>query len=100
MYFENPSQSNSTFTVYSKSGCPNCKLVKQYIKDNHFLYYEINCDEYLIEAKEDFLSFIESKAGKSHRMFPMVFYNNRFIGGYEETKEYINNLLLSFEDIF
>ena len=30
------------FTVYSKSGCPNCMSVKHFIKDNKLFYTEIN----------------------------------------------------------
>ena len=30
------------FTVYSKSGCPNCNIVKQFIKEKHFFLREIN----------------------------------------------------------
>ena len=38
------------FTVYSKSGCPNCVTVKKFIKEKNFLLNsEINCDEYILE---------------------------------------------------
>ena len=47
------------FTVYSKSGCPNCNIVKQFIKEKHFFLREINCDEYILEDKAEFLLFIE-----------------------------------------
>lgn len=88
------------FTVYSKSGCINCKLVKQLLKDKSLLYKEIDCDEYLIEDKEGFLDFIEKLAKISFKTFPMVFYDGKFLGGFTDTKEHINNLLLSFEENF
>jgi glutaredoxin len=95
------------FTIYSKSGCPNCTSVKKLIKDNLFFYTEINCDEYILEYKEEFLTFIENIANVSYKTFPMVFYDGKFIGGLTHTREFINKLLLnedkkllSFEDNF
>jgi glutaredoxin len=89
------------FTVYSKSGCPNCVSVKKIIKDNIFLFIsEINCDEYILEDKERFLEFIETIVCYSHKTFPIVFYEGNIIGGLNETKLFINTLLLSFEENF
>jgi glutaredoxin len=90
---------NSGFTVYSKSGCPNCIIVKKYIKEKNFLLQEINCDEYILEDKENFLKFIETITGYNHKIFPLVFYEGKIIGGLNETKLFIEKLL-SFEDIF
>jgi glutaredoxin len=88
------------FTVYSKSGCPNCVTVKKVIKEKHFLFHEINCDDYILEDKEEFLKFIETNIGRSHKTFPIVFYEGKFIGGLNDTIQFIEKLLLSFEDIF
>ena len=85
------------FTVYSKSGCPNCLVVKKML--NSYLY-EINCDEYILEDKEGFLKFIETISETSYKTFPMVFYDGQFIGGATHTKEFIQNKLLSFTDNF
>lgn len=88
------------FTVYSKSGCPNCTTVKKLLKDKNFLFTEVDCDEYILEDKEGFLTFIENIAETSYRTFPMVFYEGKFVGGLSHTKDYVNKLLLSFEEIF
>lgn len=88
------------FTVYSKSGCPNCMSVKKMIKEKYFLLTEIDCDEYIFEDKDGFLKFIENIAETSYKTFPMVFYEGKFIGGLIRTSEQINKLLLSFEEFF
>lgn len=88
------------FTIYSKSGCPNCTLIKKFIKEKHFFLSEINCDEYILEDKEKFLQFIEQKTSKSIKVFPMVFYEGNFVGGYSETIDFIDKILLSFESVF
>ena len=87
------------FTIYSKSGCPNCTKVKQLIKDKNFLFEVIDSDDYIIEDKESFLQFIETKAETSYRTFPMVFFDGKFVGGLIHTTEFIEKLL-SFEGIF
>jgi glutaredoxin len=88
------------FTIYSKSGCPNCTSVKKLIKEKYFFYSEINCDEYILEDKEQFLKEIENIAQKSWKTYPMVFYEGKFVGGLTETTNLIDKILLSFEDIF
>jgi glutaredoxin len=87
------------FTIYSKSGCPNCTKVKQLIKEKNFLFNVVDSDDYLIEDKEAFLKFIEDKAETSYRTFPIVFYDGKFVGGFIHTTEFINKLL-SFDGIF
>lgn len=98
MEFENPSYTD--FTIYSKSGCPNCLKVKSFLKEKNLLFNVINCDEYILEDKEVFLSFIKELADKEVRTFPIVFFETKLIGGYIETVEYVNELLLSFDANF
>ena len=91
---------NKGFTIYSKSGCPHCTSVKKLLKEKNFLFTEINCDEYILEDKDKFLQFIENITKINHRTFPIIFYDNKFVGGFNHTIEFVDKLLLSFEDIF
>ena len=89
-------------TVYSKSGCHNCmnikNLLKNYkIKHPEIQFYIIDCDEFLIENKIGFLSFIKNKANEECKVFPIIFINEKHIGGYTEAKEYIEKTYLDFE---
>lgn len=77
------------YTVYSKSGCPYCTKVKQLLKEHSKEFVIVDCDEYLLEDKEKFLNFIEIIAGKKYRTFPMVFLGENFVGGFTETKSFI-----------
>lgn len=88
------------FTIYSKSGCPNCLKVKAYLKQKNLILTVINCDEYIIEDREFFLSFIKELAGKEVKMFPIIFYDGQFVGGFNETVIFSDKLLLSFEENF
>ena len=56
MTFTEPSEKG--FTIYTKSGCPNCSKVKTLFKEKNISYIFVDCDDYLIEKKELFLDFI------------------------------------------
>jgi glutaredoxin len=79
------------YTIYSKSGCINCVKVKQLLKDSNTIFEVIDCDEYLIENKEEFLDFMKQLIGYEYRMFPMVFESGKFIGGFNETNKYVTD---------
>jgi glutaredoxin len=95
MNFEKPSIEK--YTIYSKSGCINCRKVKELLKKNNIEYEIIHCDDYLLEDKENFLLFIQSYSNMEWKTFPMVFYDCKFIGGFNEISEYLNEKLKILE---
>lgn len=95
-----PAPSTVRYTVYSKSGCPNCNRVKDLLKQKSLDFDQHNCDEYLLESKEEFLAFIAASAGKECRVFPMVFDSTgAFVGSYTETKARLDRQL-EFNETF
>ena len=88
------------FTIYSKSGCSYCTKVKKLLSDKKIFYLDVSCDEFLIEDKEGFLTFIKERANKEYRTFPMVFNDAKFIGGFTETQEHFDKLLSFNNDDF
>lgn len=88
------------YAVYSKSGCPNCTKIKNFLKNANAPFSVIDCDEYLIENKEEFLKFIEETAEKSVKVFPIVFFEKKFIGGYHETEYHHSRLNAFSDDVF
>lgn len=96
---------DSDFTIYTKSGCKFCSEVKKLLKINKLKYMVVDCDDYLLDNKEQFLDFIATICGKTVKTFPIVFFNENFVGGYIETDKFIlsndmTSLLESFLDIF
>lgn len=88
------------FTIYSKSGCPNCVKVKNYLKEKKLVFTIIDCDEYIIEEKIHFLLFMKKFIqNDSPLQFPFVFSDGAYIGGYKETVQYTEKLFLSFDKI-
>jgi len=81
-------QNSQGYTIYSKSGCPFCTKVKRLLEKESPAPLLVDCDDYLVENKEDFLLFIQQMAGKEYKTFPMIFHNGNFLGGFTETKEY------------
>lgn len=94
MSFKEPSKLD--FTVYSKSGCRNCSKVKALLDEYDFNYSVIDCDEYLIDNRDEFLQFIGDKADCDIKSFPIVFHDGVYIGGYLEAKKYIETFLSFF----
>ena len=88
MDYEKPSE--SMYTIYSKSGCTYCVKVKKLLLEKKLAFDMIDCDDYLIENKEDFLAYIKEVAGREYRTFPMVFRCGEFIGGFTETKQLLD----------
>lgn len=96
--FRNPSKTE--YTIYSKSGCSNCTKVKDLLQSNNIPFIVIDCDEYLIERKYEFLLFIQELTSREWKTFPIVFTSDGvFIGGFTDTKLYLEELL-EFTDDF
>ena len=72
---------------------------KKILQDKNFIFNVVNCDDYIIEDKELFLLFIKDLSEREIKQFPIIFYDGVIVGGYNETKEFINKFFLSFEDI-
>jgi glutaredoxin len=87
------------YTVYSKSGCGYCTKIKKLLLEKNIFFLEVECDNFLLEDKEQFLLFISEKAKKEYKTFPMVFYNGEFVGGYNEVKNNIEKTEIKFDDI-
>jgi glutaredoxin len=98
MEFSNPEKGK--ITVYSKSGCINCIKLKNFLKEKFLAFTIIDCDDYLLDNKEEFLLFLQNKIGYEYKKFPVVFDNGKFIGSFNETMKYITELqekLLDFD---
>lgn len=76
------------FTIYTKTGCTYCDKVKDFLTDAGHEYSTILCDDFLKLNKIGFLEFIESIADVPYNTFPIVFHNNQFVGGYNDTVKY------------
>ena len=58
--------------------------------EKEICFLDVECEDYLLEDKEGFLSFIKERANKEYRIFPMVFKDGKFIGGFTETQQLID----------
>ena len=79
------------WTIYTKSNCIYCLNVKELLKDEQVLTI-INCDKWLLNnnEKQIFIDMMKDAIGYEYKTFPMVFLNDKFIGGYDDTKKYID----------
>lgn len=79
------------FTIYGKSDCPKCDVLKLQMYDCCECSQYINCDEYLKTDKERFkkIMFLYMKQtyydrGSNIMYFPLVFYNGDVITNYHK----------------
>ena len=79
--------SNDNITIYTKSGCPNCLKAKKLIES--YSHTIIDCDDDLIDYRDDFLQIIRQLTDKEENTpiyFPIIFDNKKYIGGFEVLK--------------
>jgi len=88
------------FTIYSKSGCPNCDKIKLLLETNKLEYNVINCDEHLNNNKEQFLYDMNQLVKQDIKAFPIIFKDNKFVGGYKEGVDEIYRICFDMEDNF
>lgn len=96
--FREPSKKG--FTIYSKSGCPNCVKVKTLLQNKNYIVIPVNCDDFLIEQKDEFLSKMKELTAVEVLLFPLVFYEGKYVGGYKETTYFIEKLDIFMKDEF
>jgi len=96
--FEIIEPKTNQFTVYSKSGCSYCTKVKSLLNEMGQTFTVVDCDDYILDWKKEFLLYIKLLADKEWKSFPMVFDGKKFIGGYYETVEYLEKTLDFNED--
>jgi glutaredoxin len=93
-----PPPSSKGYTIYTKSDCIFCTRVKELLQyDSPTI---ISCDSFLKDDKDEFLKKMLIYTVSSYKLFPMVFFNGDFIGGFSETKDYMKDNLLSYDDEF
>lgn len=86
------------YTVFSKSGCVFCDKVKTLLetsgRERERDVTVINCDMFLVgDVRDQFLQHIATLTSTANTKirFPLVFHNAVFVGGYMDTREYIDN---------
>ena len=93
-----PHLQKNNYIIYTKSKCIYCDKIKELFSEYKLTPQFINCDKFLNneENKEKFLISINEKIKKysvsPHNTFPIVFLGEKFIGGYNESIQYLYNL--------
>jgi glutaredoxin 3 len=84
------------WVIYTKKDCVYCEAAKTLLKQNGLSFIDINVNDL---NKSDIYKLIDASTN-SYRYFPIIFKDNRFIGGYNELNEFfeendINELMKS-----
>lgn len=84
MNFDLPTKKG--YFMYSKSGCKFCRMAKELLPD----VTVVNLDEYIETDKAKCLNQLATIAEVEIKTFPVIFFNEIFIGGYTESKEHLS----------
>ena len=84
-----PSPAAEGFTVYTKTDCKFCAMVKELLEEQPTTY--VQCDEFL-DDREAFFAFTEAKGAVNHKTFPIIFYDGIFVGGFADTVKVVKKL--------
>jgi glutaredoxin len=78
------------YTIYSKSGCKFCTKLKNIFKSNQIPFTLIDCDDYLVEDRDNFILFMKQYMKKSIVSFPILFNNKTCIGNYNKALQHLH----------
>lgn len=73
------------FILYGIPNCSYCVKSKQLLDDMKLVY---KYNEIAVEEKSKFLDTMASKTN-NQRTFPLVFHQDKFIGGFSELDDYV-----------
>jgi glutaredoxin len=83
---------SSGIIVFSKTICPNCDKVKGFLTDIKKDFVVVKCDDFLAADRDGFLrTMAKLTGGVVPKMFPMVFVDQTYIGGYNETMKHFED---------
>lgn len=104
MSYPLPSTDPNVWTVYSINPCPYCRKAKQLLTDEKENFIVIDCNDYRKNERENFLLFIHELTKSDHKTFPIIFHENKFIGGFDKLcvyyEEYKANKPLTITEDF
>jgi glutaredoxin len=83
---------NDTFLIFGLDSCTYCKKTLEFVNKNSLQFKYYSMDKYypiFIPILQK-LSELDNKLNidQSHRTFPVIFYNGKFVGGYSSLIEY------------
>jgi glutaredoxin len=80
------------YTVLTKRECLYCDKVKSLFESKDISYKAVACDDFLVGPdREQFLDYVKRITLLTTVRFPLVFHNACFVGGYVDTRDYIES---------
>jgi glutaredoxin 3 len=75
---------NTCITIYTIKGCPYCTKAKDFLHENNILFWEQD-----ISNHPDKRAQLINETG--HKTVPMIFFNQKLIGGYDDLIKHSGN---------
>jgi glutaredoxin len=74
------------YFMYSKSGCKFCRMAQELLPD----VTVVNVDAHIETGKAKCLEKMATIAEVEIKTFPVIFFNQIFVGGYTESKDHLS----------
>jgi glutaredoxin len=81
------------FIIHTKAKCVYCVRVKAALSQHGHEYKEIDHTENLLNHREKVIRELKHITGRDKITFPLVFHDEKFIGGCDDTIQYLYGLL-------
>lgn len=85
----------NTFVIFFINGCPYCENALKLLREKNVKYKGYNIDE-INGTMSKLLKILNQNAdiinyNKNHTTKPIIFYNGKFIGGFNELNKLLNS---------
>ena len=82
--------SSIMFYIYTLRGCRYCEMAKDLLKRKYQPYETYEFSTLSSEEQSKIQSIIKvNNKGKAYEYFPKIFFNNKFIGGYDDLTKFL-----------
>jgi glutaredoxin len=81
------------FIVHTRSKCVYCVRVRAALSQHGHEYKEVDYTEELEQNREKVIYKLRQLTGRDKITFPLVFHDDKFIGGCDDTIQYLYSIL-------
>jgi glutaredoxin len=80
------------YTLFSKHACVLCDKMKTVLLARNIPFTLAQCDDLLQgDTREPFIEHLKTLSNQAKIMFPLVFHNGCYIGGFADARKYVED---------
>lgn len=75
------------FTIFALEGCTYCHQAEKFLKTKKQSVVSYEFKKLPIKKQKEIMSKIINQTGKTYEYYPMIFLDNKFIGGFQDLQQ-------------